>query len=274
MDPHEDNRKPDLPDSPDLDEDAVGPPTPSLARRLLMAREARGWVVAAAALVVAAAAIAPAVDVDQLTGLVVPKGNALAVGGDGCSDEDQSGGTGGQSVGCSFSCPDGAGTVSISVEADDGDAGVSGTASCGGGEAHCSGTQTCSATDGRSSGGGGSCSADSDEAWDSGLYVSCSSTAGTAVPDIDTDPDPGTVCPVSKPVPVCVNPVCNQFESNLAAKCQVVWSRIVPLITPTTTSTGFFIDPSGGVGLACTGFVCHPVEPTCVTRDGVRTCVA
>src|SRR5687767_6272648 len=61
-----------------------------------------------------------------------------------CPYEDQTGGMGGQSGGCSFECSPG--TISLSVSADDGDAGVSGSGSCGDGSLHCTGQGSCGDT--------------------------------------------------------------------------------------------------------------------------------
>jgi hypothetical protein len=270
MDDNQDKREHiDLPETDEPEIEAT-PAAPSFARRLLMARELRGWMAVAAALVVATAAIAPTIDYHDLTGFVAPKVGATALGGEGCSDEDQSGGFGGQHVGCDFSCSDGAGAVSISVRADDSDAGVSGTASCGGGQAHCSGSQTCTSSDPKTGGGSGDCSADSDEAVDSGLYVECSAAASNL--PYHPGPNPGSQwCPVEGAP--CINTVCYQLATaSLVDKCQVVWQRMQGVVGTETTSTAYAVGPDGGAGLACKGLVCVPFEPVCARLQGRTYC--
>lgn len=256
------HRQPDLPELPDND-DETGPAKPSLAKRLLMARELRGWVVAAAALMVATAAVAPDLPFDRLTGAVaVSKVQGIASDLT-CDAEDQTGGVGGQSISCGFTCPENPGTVSVSVNADDNDAQVSGTADCSGDTAHCSGRQTCSATEARTGTGTGSCSADSDEAVDSGLYVQCSASA-------DQLPTPGDdlgseICPVTEPLQVCIQPVCYMLDSPLVATCQLVWEKMAEAVNPHSTTVAFLVDAAGNaVGLECQGTICVPIEPRCV----------
>ncbi len=119
-----------------------------------------------------------------------------------CAYEDQTGGTGGQGGACAFRCESGD-FINAGARADDDDATVSATGKCGGENAHCSDRHACGASEGPSSGGGtGSCSGDSDEAWDSGFYLYCSASA---TPD-DGGHGQDPWCPVTKPVPVCINP--------------------------------------------------------------------
>jgi hypothetical protein len=95
-----------------------------------------------------------------------------------CNAEDNTGGMGGQHVECTFRCTEGD-LLTVEVEAMDGDADVSGTADCGGTSAHCTGDRTCVGTDGpaRRAQDGGECEGNSNEFWDSGLYVECRADA-------------------------------------------------------------------------------------------------
>lgn len=110
-----------------------------------------------------------------------------------CDDSDQTGGLGGQSVSCSdWECKAHS-DVNLYVDADDPDAVVSGEGDCGNGHLQCSGsgatTDNCSDGDFTTTAGSGSCSGDSDEAYDSGLYVECSASYVG-----DPDPPCGTNC--------------------------------------------------------------------------------
>lgn len=250
------------PDLPDIDEDD-GPKT----GKLVMSREVRGWMAGLAAVLVAVAAIAPSVDFGELTGALVDK-NSLNVPlgeGDSCTAEDQSGGMGGQSVRCSFNCPSDPGTVSVSVDADDNDAHVSGTADCGGDSAHCSGKNTCSDTETRRASGAGSCSADSDEAFDSGLYVECSAGIDGATEGI---PGPGSdICPTSDPVTICIQPVCHHFAGRTAKggidlkdQCMTIWQTLAKVVNENSNVIGYWTDGIGLTGLNCKGYVCTPLE--------------
>lgn len=123
-----------------------------------------------------------------------------------CIDEDQTGGTGGQSVRCTFHCPAPAGTVSIDVRADDKDATVSGTATCPGGAVHCDGKKSCSDDGTYESEGAGACSADSDEWFDSGLYVWCGANEAGTHTCTPASCEPTQWCPITEPVEVCIDP--------------------------------------------------------------------
>jgi hypothetical protein len=131
-----------------------------------------------------------------------------------CPYEDQTGGMGGQSGSCDFEC--GPGGISLSVSADDSGATVSGSGSCGGGSMHCRDQASCNSSDTAWTEGSGTCSGDSDEFYDSGLYVSCSGEAAGGYKDPgDVGEEP--ICPVgvepSPPYPrVCVFP-----DADLAA---------------------------------------------------------
>lgn len=248
----------DLPDVQAEDDNE----SPTL-KSYMLSREVRGWAVGMAALVVAVAAVAPTMDFGNLTGTAVNAKEAVQSIADDptsltCTAEDQTGGVGGQSIKCAFKCEDGPGTVSISVDADDNDAQVSGTAACGDGNAHCSGQDSCSGTDTRRSGGPGTCSADSDEAVDSGLYVECSSST-------DNVPKPGDDlgsewCPVTEPEQVCIQPACAQLASNLQTTCQKVWTAMVKAVGRYQITLAALSTEEGGAGLLCEGFVCTPFE--------------
>lgn len=248
---------PDLPDLPD--EDAA--PT---FKSYMLSREVRGWAVGMAAVVVALAAVAPSVDMPDLRGSIIDRNQVRDLdlknidANVTCTAQDQTGGIGGQTVKCAFTCPDGPGTVSVSVDADDNDAQVSGTASCGDGNAHCSGKDSCGASDTRTSGGPGACSADSDEAVDSGLYVECSSST-------DNIPHPGDDigsewCPVTEPEQVCIQPACAQLANNLQTTCQNVWSKMVDSVGRYQITMAAMSTEHGGAGLLCKGYVCTPFE--------------
>lgn len=261
----------------DLPPEAVAEAPRSLReeRRILLSRETRGWIAGLSALAVAAAALAPLLLSGAGPGALNLRGvpSTDSVEDATCQDEDQSAGTGGQKVGCTFTCPNAAGSISISVSADDSDAQVSGTAECGTDSAHCNGLASCSATEGTAAGGTGTCKADSDEAFDSGLYVECTSEVTEA---IDTH-DPGEIgaCPVQRPVPVCTNPVCLQFGTSLrAASCELAWEEIAPDVGLGRVVVGFVTGPDSA-GLACTEFVCVPFVPLQVANaDGGTTWMA
>lgn len=262
MDDNE-TRRPETPDLPEAETDDEPRPVP---KRLVMSRELRGWMAVFAAITVAAAAVAPTVDYEDLTGMA----KLTAIGDPSCHDEDQSNGFNGQSVGCSFSCPAEAGTVTVTVDADDSDADVSGTASCGGGTAHCSGGDACTATEPRTSGGDGSCSGSSDEFYDSGLYVECSAAVTQIHPPIG--PTPGSEwCPVDG---VCLHPACDQFmETSLQSKCDAAWEKLRGALSRDTNSAGYQADETGAAGLSCRGFVCVPIIPVCRLDDAVLHCI-
>lgn len=260
-------RKPDAVELPEDDGPAKG-------QRLVMSRELRGWLAGLSALVVAAAAVSPLIDATDLTGTAARSALSDPVGtaeDAACTAEDQTGGFGGQSIGCAFVCPDAPGTISVSVDADDNDAQVSGTADCGD-SAHCSGKNSCSGTETRTSSGPGTCSADSDEAIDSGLYVSCSADVKDPVDDT-TGGIGSDICPVTDPVQVCVQPVCGMFPARQATSCSQVWQKMYETLTPYSVSVAF-ITGEAGAGLACKGFVCQPFEPTCFEVKSSTRCVA
>lgn len=125
-----------------------------------------------------------------------------------CEYEDQSGGFGGQSGTCTFSCKENQ-FITASATADDEDADVSVSGTCDGVTARCSGespnTHTCSEDSLPDITGGsdlaGKCSGDSDEFIDSGFYMACG-----AADHPDGPPDLAW-CPVQEPVPVCVDPL-------------------------------------------------------------------
>jgi hypothetical protein len=259
-------RKPDIVELPEDEGPAKG-------QRLVMSRELRGWLAGLSALVVAAAAVSPLIDATDLTGAATsalsdPVGTAKDAA---CTAEDQTGGFGGQSIACSFVCPDAPGTISVSVDADDSDAQVSGTADCGD-SAHCSGKNSCSGTESRTSSGPGTCSADSDEAIDSGLYVSCSAEVSETVDD-ELDDVGSDICPVTDPFKVCLQPVCGMFASKQATTCSQVWQKMYETLTPYSVSVAF-ITGEAGAGLACEGYVCQPFEPICFEVKSSTRCVA
>lgn len=255
----EPTNRPDLPDIDEDDEPKAG--------KLVMSREVRGWMAGLAAVLVAVAAIAPSIEFGDLTGAVVP-GTQVMVGSEpACTDSDQSGGFGGQHVSCTFSCPAGPGSIAVSVDADDSDAQVAGDAKCGGASAHCSGKNQCSAADTFTNAGEGKCDGESDEFYDSGLYVECTVTTATS-PDLPTPP-PGEICPVTSPVKVCVQPVCHHFDSgsvkgrlSLKDQCLVVWEKLAETIGSNTVSIGYWTDGTSLAGLSCRGYVCTPLELT------------
>ncbi len=221
-----------------------------------------------------------------------------------CPYEDQTKGMGGQAGSCTFSCA--IGPFSLSVSADDGDAGVSGSGSCGGGAAHCAGTGSCDGAGRATQASSGTCSGDSDEMVDSGLYVNCSSEAGGG--GISLPP----VCPgvVNGRAPrICVIEETQDEEGyELAADvpslqtCKIVdvasngnvcdSGREPSELFNLTVGMGIFVDEkfSGrnhtvsahlfvreGVasGLVCWGFDCKQVRPTCAPasdREGVIRC--
>lgn len=254
-------------DLPGEDDDSPQP------GRYMLSREVRGWAVGMAALVVAFAAVAPSIDLGNLTGTVVNARDApnmvKAIANDPesltCTAQDQTGGVGGQTVKCTFTCEDAPGTVSVSVDADDSSAKVSGDASCGDGQAHCSGQNTCDSSDTRQSGGPGTCSGDSDEAIDDGLYVECSSSTTDSVGPNVGPTGPGEWCPVTEPDQVCIQPACYQLAANIQAMCQTVWGKLVTTLTPRTIKLGTLVSSDGGAGLLCKGYVCTPFEVNTVT---------
>lgn len=263
----EDDRQSDAPTAPELPEDEADLPQTG---RYMLSREVRGWAVGMAALVVAFAAVAPSMDLGNLAGAAINVREAgslvKAVADDPgsltCTAEDQTGGLGGQHVKCQFQCENAPGTVSVLVDADDNDAQVAGTASCGDGLAHCSGKNSCSSTDARKTGGAGSCSGESDEAVDSGLYVECSSSTD----NIPGPTGPGEEwCPVTEPEQVCIQPACYQLDAGLRASCQTVWGRLAATLTPTTLKLGALVTNDGGAGLLCDGYVCTPFAITTAT---------
>lgn len=227
---------------------------------------------------------------------------AQALLGNGCSAEDQTNGHSGQSVSCAFTCPSGsgssAGTVTVSVEADDRDAGVSGTGSCPGGSAHCSGQQICEDTSDYNGGGAGSCSADSDELNDSGLYVSCGARSATGggpndpllcpplcdglppaptpdlydvpgLPDEDVIPhhgmDPNTEFRLGKvQKPGKVNP-----SENAAFVPVDIWNRaleVLPDLPALASSFDSYVfmhfDGETAIGITCQAGICQDFTPT------------
>ena len=257
------------PDAIDLPEDEL----PARGQRLVMSRELRGWLAGLSALVVAAVAVSPLIDATDLTGAATSAlSRPIEMAEDlACTAEDQSGGVGGQSIGCTFVCPDAPGTISVSVDADDSDAQVSGSADCGD-SAHCSAKNSCSSTETRTSSGPGTCSADSDEAIDSGLYVSCSADVDETLDD-HTGGVGSDICPVTDPTVVCIQPVCGMFPAVQASNCEKVWQAMYKALTPYSVSLAF-ITGEGGAGLACKGYVCQPFEPVCAKVGSRNTCFA
>lgn len=221
-----------------------------------------------------------------------------------CPYEDQTAGMGGQSGTCTFSCA--VGPFSLRVSADDSDAGVSGTGSCGGGGAHCTGTGSCDGVGRATEATTGTCSGDSDEMWDSGLYVSCSAEAGSA--GISLPP----VCPgeVNGRAPrICLIEEPEEDEGyELAADVPSLQTcKIVDVSSNTnvcrsdrepsdlfnltvgmgtfvdqkfsaknhTVSAHLFVHEGVASGLVCWGFDCKQVRPTCtpaLDREGVVRC--
>lgn len=126
--------------------------------------------------------------------------------GTGCSATDDSSGMGGQKVECSFSCSKTA-IINVEASAQDSDASISGTGRCGGVSVHCDDdsdtSSSCTDSGGPTSheDGGGSCSASTDEFWDSGLYVNCFESSVK-------DPTP-PVLPDIPTSPPCIKPLCN-----------------------------------------------------------------
>lgn len=116
---------------------------------------------------------------------------------------DDDWGLGGSSADCSFSC-DPYDVISISVSADDDGAQVDGIGSCGDQSVMCDGIGDCSdnsdwwntETDLQ-----GTCHGETDENWDSGLTLTCSTRPETNVCDRDPfdpecDDDPDRYCPL------------------------------------------------------------------------------
>lgn len=94
-----------------------------------------------------------------------------------CYDEDKSGGFGDSHSDCNFDCQRG-NVLSVYVESSD-TVPVSGNADCGGAHGHCQAKQRCAGTStgATTKAGGGTCSAQSDEAWSSYLYAECAAEA-------------------------------------------------------------------------------------------------
>lgn len=120
-----------------------------------------------------------------------------------CTDEDQSGGLGGQKVKCEYRCEKDM-SVRIYAEADDDDAEVSASSECGTATLHCSGEGAtpykCSDKERTTeSQAEADCKADSDEAIDSGLYVECEAF-------LVVDDDCVADCPPSYWCPVVIEP--------------------------------------------------------------------
>lgn len=233
---------------------------------------------------------------DSLAGNV-----AGAAGSTPCPYEDQTGGVGGQSGSCTFSC--GPGTISLSVSADDSDAGVSGSGSCGDGDLHCNGDGSCGDSTAVSTGGDGSCSGDSDEAIDSGLYVSCSGEAkdvgdvqippvcknvGLSGPricgyDLDVRDHAGVL-----PLRACLLAdlradagICTTDRSpaDLFNDTRVIENAILHKFWArnATASAHLFVQDGLAAGLVCWGLDCKQVFPVCspilatnITRCQVR----
>lgn len=261
-----DNERNEAPELPEQDEDDGKAP-----RKVLMSRELRGWVAGISALVVAVAAIGSTTDFSNLTGAVNARDvvtTPQVAAGTSCTGEDQTGGYGGQSVSCTFICDGPAGTVSVSADADDSDAHVSGTADCAGASAHCSGKNSCSAADTYDGSGTGDCSADSDEAVDSGLYVECSASKKD-LPGPTEPPLGSEICPVTQPQQVCIQPVCGELQPYKAAgkvdpvqTCNTVWTKLAHIVGAGVSATGFEVQGSQVVGLQCNGFICMPFAIT------------
>lgn len=219
-----------------------------------------------------------------------------------CPYEDQTGGMGGQSGGCTFSCS--RGTISLTVSADDGDAGVSGSGNCADGSLHCTGQGSCGDASATTSSGSGNCSGDSDEFWDSGLYVSCDGDAGGSINNLFPP-----VCPARTTSPRICEPTEDGRPMRTAAlplrACLILDGRQnatlcasdrtpgdvlneTLLIADTivekfrgrneTNSAHVFVHRGFVTGLVCWGLDCKQVLPTCapiapestVTRCTVR----
>ena len=133
-----------------------------------------------------------------------------------CTDSDYTGGIGGQTVGCPWTC-ESPSLITVYVDATDNDAGVSGDATCANGASHCSGLGGCSGEPDRSDGGAGTCKGASQERIDSGLYIQCSSEPADVGPPVDEK-----ICPIviepSPPYPrVCI-------ERPVPMGCPMAWS--------------------------------------------------
>lgn len=198
-----------------------------------------------------------------------------------CPYEDQSGGFGGQSGSCSFDCPGGAGTLTASIDADDAQAQVSVTGSCGVHDAHCSGMNSCSSSAAYSGSHDGSCSGDSDEVWDSGIYINCYANAE------DSGPDGGEYCPVTKPVLVCVQPPpigapkeLRRLPSGLVESIGELELRFLNFFTGDggdhylwetvgSTSAHMFIKGESTIGIIChSDGICFEAQPTRSVHEG------
>lgn len=182
-----------------------------------------------------------------------------------CTDQDKSGGFGGQDVGCDFSCQKNS-LVSVYVDAADKNASVSGTADCGGSHAECSDdsdASNCQSTDPKltTASADGKCSATSSEFYDSGLYVKCSAEVQDITGHVDP-PIPRT-CVIKNPDLVCTG-TCGPTQTSSCLTDDAI--RTVATI----------IHADGGIvsALTCTKRLCVPVPVVCVTTLGSRTCTA
>ncbi len=193
-----------------------------------------------------------------------------------CPYEDQTKGWGGQAGSCAFECPGPAGTFNLQVQADDKDATVSGTASCGPHDIHCDGQKSCTTTGGYSGTQAGTCSGDSDEFADSGLYINCSANGEDG--SVGGGGDPPEQCILTKPIKVCHDP--GSTPPRLAA----MFGLCARLLCNIDDSELTIADPSGlagvhlyaldghGAGAICddTG-ACRLVDPLVASIEGRTT---
>ncbi len=175
-------------DAPDLVEDEVTIAAPDAAprvKRLVWSRELRGWMAGMSVVVIAMAAIAPAIDLPNLEGAAtIPSSVEPGSNGPACQKAEDDGGMGGSTVSCRYDCyrDD---VISIAVHASDKDAGTLGNTVCGAAEASCnSPTVECVGNSlpekAQTKQMGATCKGESDEFWDSPVSVGCVA-AGTSV---------------------------------------------------------------------------------------------
>lgn len=208
--------------------------------------------------------------------LLMPTALAMQVGEDtsGCAAEDTSGGVGGQEVGCKFKCGSG-NALLVAVQATDMDADVSGTATCGGLSVHCAGEYACSNREAATQEAAeGRCAANSNEAFDSGLYVECKAeeyagpeeTPVVCVPGVMCIPDgePGEPRPVAPLPGVEPCPQMIKLDPRSLLGCGAKSSGTsVRMWLVGGTMWGEVCDPNG----------CQAVQPRCAVQAGLRTCI-
>lgn len=193
---------------------------------------------------------------------------------DKCSAEDNTGGFGGQEVACALRC-EADDVLSVSVDAVDEDAEVSGTVKCGGLSVHCSGDETCEAEDGFTDvAAAGTCTASSNEALDSGLYVECASQEGVGPPDSDKFCIPGVICVPESDTEPDLEP---DAPAPGAPRCSKTTSLDRPdLADCAAISSGMtarmWLVAGEMVGEVCRADDCEVVVPACSVEDGRRTC--